>query len=496
MFDVVIIGGGLGGLLCGAALASEGYKVCVLEKNKKAGGCLQSFSRDKSFFNTGLNYTEGLLEGQVLHKYFKYFDILDALKLKRLDKDAFDVISYNGKSYNLAQGDAHFINQLAVDFPNERKAIEKYINTLRHICEQFPFYNFEIDDDSHVNYESLFNKGAYDFIKSLTSDTTLQNVLAGNNLLYGGVKDKTPLYLHALIVYSFIGSAWRLIDGSQHLSTAIIRKIKQQGGVVYLNSHVENIVTEHGKVKHVMLSNGAEIKAAHFISNLHPAVTLNLIQGSGFNKVFRKRIMQLENTVSFFSLYVVLKDKSFPYLNSNYYYYTTDDVWSTASYSSESWPEGCLIYTPAQSNAMPYAKSLIALAYMRYDEVAPWASTKTGMRGDAYEVFKKRKAEQFLKVIEQKFPGFKKSVLKYYTATPLTYRDYTATPQGSAYGILKNFNTPYNTLIMPKTKISNLFFTGQNLNVHGILGVTVGAVMTCEEILGKGYLQSKIRQQK
>ena len=39
-----------------------------------------------------------------------------------------------------------------------------------------------------------------------------------------------------------------------------------------------------------------------------------------------------------------------------------------------------------------------------------------------------------------------------------------------------------------------MFFTGQNLNLHGILGVTIGAVMTCGEIVGHENLVNKIIQ--
>ena len=34
---------------------------------------------------------------------------------------------------------------------------------------------------------------------------------------------------------------------------------------------------------------------------------------------------------------------------------------------------------------------------------------------------------------------------------------------------------PISVFISPKTKIPNLLFTGQNLNMHGVLGVTIGA---------------------
>ena len=44
--EVIIIGGGLGGLTTGALLAKEGHRVTVLEKNETIGGGLQTFKRN------------------------------------------------------------------------------------------------------------------------------------------------------------------------------------------------------------------------------------------------------------------------------------------------------------------------------------------------------------------------------------------------------------------------------------------------------------------
>ena len=52
-YDAIIVGSGLGGLASGTILAKEGYKVCVLEKNKQIGGMLQIFVREKVIFDTG-----------------------------------------------------------------------------------------------------------------------------------------------------------------------------------------------------------------------------------------------------------------------------------------------------------------------------------------------------------------------------------------------------------------------------------------------------------
>jgi all-trans-retinol 13,14-reductase len=61
------------------------------------------------------------------------------------------------------------------------------------------------------------------------------------------------------------------------------------------------------------------------------------------------------------------------------------------------------------------------------------------------------------------------------------------------YGIEKDYRDPMKTLVLPRTKIPGLFFTGQNINLHGAAGVTIGAFMTCGEILGLEYLIQKVK---
>src|SRR5690606_38609915 len=58
-FDIIVIGSGLGGLVCAAILAKEGRKVLVLEKNKQYGGNLQTFVRNRCIFDTGVHYLGG-----------------------------------------------------------------------------------------------------------------------------------------------------------------------------------------------------------------------------------------------------------------------------------------------------------------------------------------------------------------------------------------------------------------------------------------------------
>ena len=49
------------------------------------------------------------------------------------------------------------------------------------------------------------------------------------------------------------------------------------------------------------------------------------------------------------------------------------------------------------------------------------------------------------------------------------------------------------SMISVKTKVPNLYLTGQNINLHGVLGVTECALLTCGAIIGKEYLLNKIK---
>ncbi len=493
-FDVIIIGSGLSGLQCGYILSKEGYNVCIVEQHSQIGGCLQNFTRDGCIFDTGIHYIGGLDEGQSLNRYFKYFGLMDKLNLKRLDEGAFDIINFanDPTDYKFAQGHDNFAETLAEQFPASRKALHDYTDKLREMCNHFPLYNLEYKnlDVSEMNF---FSDNAFDYIKAITPDTKLQNVLAGTNPLYAGLPEKTPLYVHALVNNSFIESAYRVVDGSSMIAETMAASILQHGGTIMTNAKVDRFIMENGAISSVELSNKEVLSAKNFISSIHPARTLAMIEEKYLRKAYRERIMNLENTTSNFTLYVVFNQDSFEYLNHNQYYYKKDDVWLTHEDTDKDWPFNFLLITPATSRSDKYADCATIMAYMDITDVKQWENTTIGRRGADYNEFKKQKTEQVLDLVEQRFPGFRKTIKKVYASSPLTYRDYTGTVGGSLYGILKDCNDPLKTLISPKTKIPNLLLTGQNIILHGVLGVTIGSVTTCSELLGLEYLVKKIK---
>lgn len=497
MYDVVIIGSGLGGLLCGSILAKNGMQVCIVEKNKQLGGNLQTFSRNKQLFDTGVHYIGGLEKGQNLYQIFKYAGIMNKLRLQKMDT-AFDHILAGDapRSYVQSQGYEAFIRNLETDFPEQKANLIRYCSLVKDICARFPLYHLKLEDPS--SKDAVLHLGAEEVIRSLIPDERLQAVLAGNNLLYAGVGGKTPFYVHALIVNSYIESSWKCVDGGSQIAKLLAAEIKKHGGTIIRNCSVTQIAEVNGRVTHVETAAGEPIKARYFISNINPGGTLKITPSRLLKDVYRKRIAGLENTVASFSLYLVLQPKSVLYRNHNYYYHKEGRLWHLDDYTPENWPLGYGLYFTPDRKHPEYAASVSVLAPMHFREVLQWQDTENRVgkeqpRPGSYAAFKEQRSRQFLDLIAERFPDVTANIQHYYAATPLTNRDYIGTGDGSMYGIQKDYNDPIQTAISPKTKIPNLFLTGQNLNLHGILGTSLSAVLTCTLLLNDNTLVEKIK---
>ena len=480
-YDTIIIGTGLGGLVCGYKLAKSGHKVLLLEKNAQIGGCLQTFRHFGVKFDTGMHYIGGLDKGQIMYQFFEELDLLKDVRLSRLDENGFDHFSITGKEYQFANGAAQFVETLSRQFPECRHDLQNYVRCIQEIAEASPLYNLNKAGDSSYLESPYLHSSVNELLASISNNKLLQNVLAGNLPLYAGVKDKTPAYVYALISNSYLQSAWRIVGGSDRIAQSLANSIRSFGGEIRTSSEVSKILCNNDKATSVQLTDGEIIEAKYFITDIHPQKVIQLIDSKLIRPIYRERLQQMENTVGNFTLYLKFKENSVPYLNYNYYYYASEDVWQSY-HSQQAEPQSFLYMHQCTEDGQKYAQSAEIMLPMEYQEVAKWAGTTTGQRGSEYQEFKQKKAERVLNLLGQLFPGISSCIENYESSTPLTYRDYTATTNGSTYGILHDKNAIEQTQVSQRTKIPNLIMTGQNIHWHGMLGVTVSAMLASKQL--------------
>lgn len=494
--NVVIIGGGLGGLFTGAILAKEGFKVSVVEKNPIIGGGLQSFQRWGLTYETGMHILGGLRKGGSIHKICSYLGILPLLHLKDVDDDCSDEIHYasDNATYRIRQGKDGFVDSLAEHFKEEKENLSLYVDHLYKIADEVDFFYLRTGGDELTTHSDEFFISADDLISKHINNHQLRDILAYMNPMYGGVEGHTPAYIHALINVLYIEGASRFVGGSQQMAEALKNVIEAYGGNIYANSKVINVNVENKEIVSIEDQNGKTYSGDWYISSVHPCTLLSLLPEGAVPKAYVKRLNSIPNTYSAFTVFLKIKSNTFPYINHTCYY--QDDYGSVWNYGQidDAWPHGFMMMTPPIKDQGEYTEKIIVTCPMSFEEVRKWENSVVGKRPKGYKMWKEERTQRLLDKLQMLFPQLKSSIEKVEAASPLTIRDYYGVKEGSMYGFRKDCRNIMLSQIPPVTKIKNLILTGQNINLHGICGVPLTAVGTAEILLGRDKLVEKINK--
>ena len=482
-YDVLIIGAGLGGLVCGNILSRAGLRVKVLEQGAQIGGCIQSYRRGTHDFDTGFHYVGGLGEGQSLHHVFSQLGLL-SLPWQRMDTD-FEHIRIGGRDFYLSQGFDRFVRDLSAEFPKEKDGIRRYADLLCDtVGQQFSLLRPQGEAASPFD---LFERNAWAYLNETFHDPLLIDVLSGASLKMELRKETLPLFTFCHGNGNYIESSWRLQGGGGQIAQTLAEGIRRQGGEVTCRAVVEELVERDGKIALVRCADGEVYEATTVISSIHPAQTCALVKNSQRMKTaYRHRMARLENTFGMLTVSLLLKPETLPYFNHNRYVYRQPDVWNV--YRPGNPVGGLMISARVPEDGSRYARQVDLLTPIAWEECARWAETSVGHRGEDYVAWKNRKADECIALAEEAVPGLRDLAERRYISTPLTYRDYTLTPQGTAYGLRKDAGNALSTLLSVRTPVPNLLLTGQNLMLHGVCGVTMTALFTCAEILGREWM--------
>ena len=274
---VIIIGSGLGGLTTGVVLAKNGYRVTVLEQGGQVGGCLQCFERHGVRFETGMHFIGAARPGDTLGQLFRYLEISDKVALSPLDRNHYNVIGLGDKRYPYANGREAFINDLAMYFPKERKALETYCNLVSRISHASSLHSLKYADHDDAVSKEYMLQSIDEVIDSITDNEKLRHVLVGDLPLYAAEKGKTPFATHAFIRDFYQDSAFRIVGGSDHIALALVDTLKKYGGEVHTRAKVTRILCDDKQATGVEVNGKEALIADIIVSDAHPIRTLELV---------------------------------------------------------------------------------------------------------------------------------------------------------------------------------------------------------------------------
>ena len=317
-YDSIIIGSGMGSLTTAAILAKEGQKVLVLERHYIAGGFTHIFKRKGFEWDVGIHYIgEVQRETSVIKKLFDY--ISDG-QIKWADMgDVYDRIIIGEKEYDFVKGVQHFKDKILSYFPDEKQAIEDYVNLVfKAIKTSQKFY---MDKALPPIMSSLFgskmrkpfynfsDKTTHEVLSSITKNKELIKVLSGQYGDYGLPPKQSSFVMHAAVAKHYFAGGSFPIGGSSEIARTIDKVIENAGGTILISAEVEEIIIKNNKAVGVKMKDGKTFSAKNVISGAGIMTTYNKLIPSEIAErhQLKQQLQTIKRSVSHACLYIGLK---------------------------------------------------------------------------------------------------------------------------------------------------------------------------------------------
>lgn len=475
-YDVIIIGGGIGGLACAGILVSEGIKVLVLEKNPVAGGYLTSFKRRGFTFDSAVDCLSGGDKEGAITYLLKKLGVEKEVNLIKIDPVRENI--FPGMRVKTWSSINASIEELKRLFPQE-KGIDGFFEKAADIYSGITGWAGEMmqcgEDKPAV--PSVFLKYGGITYKNLMDDylydERLKSVLSDRCQFLGLPPSRTSaINMVSLVMSYFISGAYRPEGGCQRLSDALVSGIEKSGGHIIFNKEASRIITEDNVVVGAATADGTEYTADFIVSNIDYVKTCSIIDSGGHATSCRERVLDYGVSPSFFILYIgAAMDLSFLGSSSSICYFPSFDMEKVFDFRrsfTEETPVGVSIPTVLDhSMSPPNCHTIMVPELTEYSYAGSWKTEK------------QRLSDMVLKKAEKIIPGLSKHAVYTEAATPATLERYTANFRGAAYGW-----QPIPWLRPIKTGIKNLYLAGHWDGLgSGVITATYSGFKTAHEIL-------------
>lgn len=253
IYDAIIIGAGMGGLVCGCYLARAGMKVLIAEQHYKPGGYCTSFKRGRFTFDAAPHCFGSYREGGLTRKIFQDLEVDKKLHIIRPDPS--DIIITPNYKISFWNDLEKTIREFQTNFPEESNNIKDFF-----------YFLLNVDPNAFSRIRGWTFKDLLD--RYFTNDQ-LKAILAAPLLAFNGLPPSLmSAFIGAKLFSEFLlDGGYYPEGGMQVLPDALAERFKEFGGELRLSSLAKKIRVKDNKVTGVILEKDGFISSKYVISD-------------------------------------------------------------------------------------------------------------------------------------------------------------------------------------------------------------------------------------
>ncbi len=506
-WDAIVVGSGLGGLVCAAYLAVGGRRVLVVEQHDVAGGNSHVFRRRRAYeFDVGVHYLGDCGPDGVLPAIFAGLGLDKRVTYREMDRDGFDRIVTPGLTVDMPAGWDAYRRRLKEALPQDAAGIDTFLDVISALGAETRSALLSPVDLSITELVRRTpttvrwgRKRLAELFDHCGLSARARTVLAAQSPNYGMGPAQASVSMHSVVTDHYVRGAYYPEGGGQTLAAALVEVLESHGGELRTRCRTERILVEDGKVTGVGLSDGTLLRAPLVVSNAdYRRTVLDLVGPEHFPRKLVAKTREATMGLPFATLYVALDKELPPRPNANLWWYRDDDIdryyarlqegdidpvpFLFVSFASLKDPRSRTVCPPGHTNFQ--VMTLCPPDYARWGVERGPADGERYRRKNGYREQKAALTEAMLRAAEEAIGPFRDHVVHLEAATPLTHERYTLSTGGTPFGLAEwgAAGSRPDT----RTSVTGLHVVGASSRYgSGITGVAVGGIACAAQILGR-----------
>lgn len=449
-YDVVIVGAGIGGLVCGCYLAKENIRVLIVEHHDKPGGYCTSFRRKGYTFDAAVHYLGSCRENDgIIYSILQDLSLLDKINLLR--NDPCERIVTPNETVCIRKDHEDTREELKQFFPGEKGNIDRFFNFI--LSEELLSV---IAKTRFISFETLLNK----FFNAPKLKTIL-SVPIGNL----GIAPSKASALASVFLYReyILDGGYYPEGGIQTFPDLLASRFREYGGELLFSHDVSDIIVENRKIRGVKIRGGDVIRTGIVVSNADASNTFEKMISCECEE--NEKVKKLEMSPSAFIVYLglnidlekVIERHFSTWLFSTYDVercYDTENNYNLGKIDDRGKVfdlDYIICHFPSliDKKLAPENRSIVRAML--------WVKAENGPIKFHYaeEIYKK-----IIMKLETIIPDIEKSIEVKETAVPQTLNRYTLNSNGSAFGLASTVAQVDKNIFPSQTSITGLYLTG------------------------------------